>query len=339
MYNNTLIQNTLKVISRVIPFSFLRTGTPIMPFYHLVSDEKPLHIKHLYKFKNVKEFISDLDFFLKNFQPLSLHDILDYIKREKPLPGKSFFLSFDDGLREVYTVIAPILKGKGIPATFFLNSAFIDNKGLFYRYKESILIEEISLLKNKNNLTHLRKILQENNIIAKNITRGILNIGYKNKEMLDKLAKALGLDFNEYLKNKKPYLDSDQINDLIRQGFTIGAHSVDHPLYSKLNLAEQLWQTEESLNFITNKFNLGYSAFAFPFLDKDVNKDFFRQKKFQLDASFGSSGMKREKYANHFQRLDMEVPFFTAAHKIRTAYLKKRIQKLIGKDTIIRNDF
>src|SRR5687767_2369317 len=141
------VNNTFSVIpnriSSFMPLSALfkiSRKRLFCPFYHLVSNEDVPHIKHLYSFKNVHQFRKDLDVLLKNFIPIDLPD-LSKIVREGSMKKNGFFLSFDDGLSECYHVIAPILKEKGVPATFSINSAFVDNKNLFYRYQASIIIE------------------------------------------------------------------------------------------------------------------------------------------------------------------------------------------------------
>ncbi len=117
--------------SRSIPALIKKSGIKIIfPFYHSVSDEDVVHIKHLYPSKNIISFINDLDFLLKYFIPLSIDDFLS----KNYDPDQNYFvLSFDDGLRKMFDVVRPILNKKGIPAIFFLNSAFVDNKDLFYR--------------------------------------------------------------------------------------------------------------------------------------------------------------------------------------------------------------
>ena len=54
------------------------------------------------------------------------------------------FLSFDDGLREIANEIAPLCRQVGVPATFFVNSASLDNRFLCFRNKASLLIEKLS---------------------------------------------------------------------------------------------------------------------------------------------------------------------------------------------------
>jgi hypothetical protein len=115
-----------------------------LPVYHLVCNEAPAHIKHLYQTRNEKLFRQDLDYLLQHFQPLGLEDINAIVFEGKSLKKPGFFLTFDDGLREIYDVVAPVLKEKGVPAAFFLNSAFHNNKALFYRYQASVLIDKLA---------------------------------------------------------------------------------------------------------------------------------------------------------------------------------------------------
>jgi len=65
------------------------------------------------------------------------------LKNGQPLTRQSFFLSFDDGLREPLDIIAPILKQKGVPATFFVNTATLDNLEMLYRHKASLLVDHV----------------------------------------------------------------------------------------------------------------------------------------------------------------------------------------------------
>lgn len=140
----------------------------ILPFYHTVSDVDLPHIKHLYPVLNTKRFREDLDFLLRRFKPVSSEELIS-ISGKKSLNSPHFFLSFDDGLSQVYHVIAPILKEKGVPATFFLNTDFIDNKGMFYRLKTSLLIEKLEKQKPSNSLVkEINQVLSKSNIRFEN---------------------------------------------------------------------------------------------------------------------------------------------------------------------------
>ncbi|MCL2246335.1 MAG: polysaccharide deacetylase family protein, partial [Lentimicrobiaceae bacterium] len=160
----------------------------LLPFYHTVAELQLPHIQHLYRMKTVKEFLEDLDFLLKHFEPISA-EMLYHFHVNKMVPQKPVFhLTFDDGLKEIYEIVAPILLQKGIPATFFVNSGFVDNKALFYRYHASLAVEELI---QKGALTH-------------GLKTEILACSYKDKESLFQYFSQQQVD--AFLSNEKPYL-------------------------------------------------------------------------------------------------------------------------------------
>ncbi|MCK4664324.1 MAG: polysaccharide deacetylase family protein [Bacteroidales bacterium] len=320
--------------------SALTSKRLILPFYHTISNKKLIHIKHLYNIRSEKEFKKDLDFFLSNYKPIDLYELIDIVNGNKKIKKNMFFLSFDDGLSEVYEVIAPILKEKGVPTTIFLNSGFIDNKDLFFRYKASILIEKIQNLKSADKqLAEVEKILKNKHWFNKNICHSILKIGYEQKYILEKIATIVQVDFKEYLKQYKPYLSTEQIQKLIDDGFTIGSHSIVHPEYQYLELSEQIRQTKESIDFITNNFNINYKAFAFPFTDYGVKKEFFEviynEHNPIIDISFGTAGIKNDVFVRNLQRIPVEEYNSNSKNIIIKEYINY-ILKLIFYKTKIR---
>jgi len=324
-----------------IPFSILGKTTQtnlIIPYYHIVSNNEVLHVNHLYDYKSIKQFKDDIDFLLKEYIPISLLDLLNFLKNDRLSPGKAFLLTFDDGFSEMHDIVAPILLEKGIPATFFINSAFIDNKELSYDHKASILAEYIQHTAFLSSREEIKGLLVKNNAGLNDIKSGILSIKYHQKDLLDEIARLINIDFNDYLLKNKPYLTSAQTKKLIEDGFTIGAHSIDHPLYSSLSLEDQLYQTIESVKEIREKFCLDYGAFAFPHSDNNVSKSFFTElyNSGLVDVTFGTGGMINDSFPNNLQRFSLEKPLMPAERIIALQYARKLFKILTGKDKIIR---
>jgi peptidoglycan/xylan/chitin deacetylase (PgdA/CDA1 family) len=307
----------------------------ILPVYHLSSDEPAPHIRHIYPIRDTRLFEADLDFFLKYYQPVSLGEVGEMIAQDKPFSGPSFYLSFDDGLREIYDFVAPILKQKGVPATFFINSAFVDNQALFYRYKASLLVDHF-MSKNWSEATQKKvfSILDDTDIPG-----GLMKVTYQNQQVLDDVAAIAGYDFEHFLQMYRPYLTSEQIQSLIEDGFTIGGHSVDHPEYRFIPLAEQLSQTQQSVDALAKKFAMPLRNFAFPFTDFGVGREFFQQidRNDMVDLSFGCAGIKTDIFPWHLQRLPMEGDLRSAEAIVKTEYLYFLLKKGFGKNYIRRS--
>jgi len=339
MAKENIKKRMVSCIFSMIPFSVWSEFTGVRflaTMNHMVSDDDVIYVKHLYHYKNIKEFSSDIDFILRKFIPISLLDVLELLKGNKSLPEKSILFTFDDGFKEMYDIVAPILLEKGVPATFFINSGFTDNKQLAYENKASILIEYFKKETNPKPFTALNEILTE--IGVEDIKSIILYAENQSKRpVLDKIAEVASIDFNKFLLSTKPYLSSEQVKGLIDSGFTIGAHSIDHPIYSSLSLDDQLHQTRESLRFIREKFNLDYGAFAFPQHDHDVSSDFFNKLHEEgiMDVSFGSSGMIDDSAPLNYQRFGLGKSM-SAKRIIAFHYGKRLFANWGGRDKIIR---
>lgn len=342
MIRKTLVR-AIESTSGIIPINILADLTNNwlnLPFYHLINNQQPLHTKHLFKNKNVNEFIHDLDYFLKHFKPIALEDVLKYLRKNHRRPGNAIHLTFDDGYKEVYDIIAPILLRKGIPATFFLTSDFIDNKNLFFRNKISLLKESYSTKFEKDDKvnTQVLEFFKDHQINAVSVFNGLDAIKYPQRQLADELSKLLDVDFPNYLRKVHPYLSSLHVNYLKQKGFTIGAHSIDHPVFETLNLEEQLYQTEESVAIIKDKFSLDYGAFAFPFHDNGVSLEFFQElhKRRVIDISFGTGGIIRDAFKFNLQRYCMENTDKSAEKIVYMNHIHKILKQFCFKDTIIR---
>ena len=306
---------------------------PLIPYYHVVSNEKLPHLRHLYPYKNISQFLKDLDYLGRTFKPIELSDLLDFIKRGKNLKKRSLFITFDDGYSECYSIVAPILYKKGIPAAFFVCPKFIDNKEMYYKNKTSLIINDLINRKGKDieNLPFF-----ENRSLIESIDM-VLRIRYRNRHILDEIANIIGIDWNYYLKAKQPYLTSQQITEMINMGFSFGAHSLDHANFEDLTIEEQLFQAKSSIDFIKKRFNTNYSIFAFPFSDRNISLEFFIKTKDYIDISFGTSGVKIDMIRSNLERIDFETSNIPLKRLYAKKLIKNSIYLALGKRCIIRN--
>ena len=280
----------------------------IFPFYHGLWTFPLPHIEHVYQMLTPKQFEKDLDYLLKYFEPISLPEVLEMVKSKKPLEKNCFHLSFDDGLRSCYDLVRPILLKKGIPATFFVNSDFVDNRSMFYRYKSSLLIHAIQhKAPSPKALEKIAHIFDQKQLQEFQLTPLLLAVSFHQRDRLDQVAEALRLNFSVYLNRERPYMDTQQIQTLFKEGFTLGGHSESHPYFSDLEPNEQVLQCLNSVAYIEKKWGTDYRVFSFPFTDVGVPKSVFRRLYAQgIDATFGTAGLKQDEFPENLQRIPME---------------------------------
>ena len=243
----------------------------IFPYYHLVADEAPLHIKNLYRPINLKQFQADLDFLQKHFQAASVGQVKAFVENGKVADEPLFFLSFDDGMRECYDVIYPILKERNIEAAFYINPAFLDNKTLFYKHKISLIIE--ALKAGEGRAGQVAKLMNFDDDSRESLIFRVLEL--VDVELIDGIAKLLEINFHEYLESVKPYMTLRQTKEIQEAGFLIGSHSYDHTHFNNLSGEEMQGQLIKSFAFIDEYFKPATRSFAFPFYDMGVPKSFF----------------------------------------------------------------
>ena len=343
MKTNVDMKTTLLgAISTAVPYSLIeRIARPpiLIPYYHIISDDDVVHTKHLYRHKGIREFTEDMDFLLLNYTPLSLPQVIDIVRNRRPFPSKSFHLTFDDGFREMSDTVAPILLEKGIPATFFINTAFLDNQEMCYLNRASVLEEHLRIAKASGQ--RMQRIAEAIETMLASVcsrTHSVLNVNYRNRGILLEIEKVLNFDCNDYLREYKPYLTSEQVRGLLNKGFSIGAHSIDHPRYSSLPLEEQLCQTFVSTRNLRDQFGLPYGAFAFPHTDYGVSKEFFVSLYASklVDVSFGTLGIADDMFDMNIQRVSFEKPVWPAQRLLRYHFARRLLKIVTGKRVLMR---
>ncbi|BAP30322.1 regulatory protein [Chryseobacterium sp. StRB126] len=306
-----------------------------LPVYHCVSDENLPHIRNVIQYKNTKQFEADIDCFSKHFQWVNWDEFKNFTSGSFKSQKKIALLTFDDGFREFYDTVAPILERKGIYACNFINPAFIDNKEIMFRCKASLLIE--ALERQKSIHPEVYKILSlSNHTTVETLKEKILKITYQEKDILDLLAERLEIDFQSYLQEHRPYLSTEELKNLTHRGFGISSHSWDHPKFGALSLDQQMESINKTFAYLKENDFL-FDSFAFPFTDFGVKNEFFEElfKNKEIYCSFGAAGVKLDSVQKNFQRIPMEMG--EDAERIlkkEIAYFKLKI--LVNKNMIIR---
>lgn len=337
-----LVGTPAKMLASLLPLPTMMRWTGqflLLPLYHLVADTPPPHIRHLYPVRNRAQFRRDLEFLLSVASPITVVEFLEHVQEGAEFDRPVFLLSFDDGLRECHDVVTPILEEYGLEAICFLNSAFVGNNALFYRYTVSLLIEQLgsAAIPHEKAAMDFREIT---GLPPRNIPRQLMSLRYEDRRHLEQLAQRWNLDIPDWLAAQRPYLDQAQLQDMSSRGWTFGAHSMDHPMYSHVSLEEQIKQTRQSLKEIRHPGVNSRNLFAFPFTDYGVGRQFFNcmYEELEVAVSFGCAGINKDVFPRNFQRIPFEKSDWEAKDILRTEFLHYGLKGLIGRSTIRRDE-
>lgn len=328
-----IVKNALYKVSKK---GFLSTfkKQSIFPYYHLVRDNQIPHIENLYEFKNSKQFLNDINVLTANYKPISPNDLLENKKLEN-----NFLISFDDGLEEIYSVIYPILKKNNLTAIFFINPNFVDNNEGLYKHYISIIISHLK----KNNfeksvVDQISQILSIEYTTIEEFKQKFINIKFSEREKVNEILELLTIEIKTFLKEHKPYVTKEQIQEMINDGFYFGGHTMTHPPLNQLTHEEQKKEIINSIDWLKENFKIDYSFFAFPFSDKSISKKLLNEL-FEYDNTiriFGNSGLKKDIDKRIIQRFSLENPTKQVEKQIVTENLYKFFNKFIGKYNIKR---
>jgi len=339
--NRASIRKKAGTFSKSFPFDWLKqlSGQQfIFPFYHAVSNSEIQHIKNLYPVCTEDQFRSDLNFLLSKYQAATITDVLNFVNSGKKNSKPFFFLSFDDGFAECATVIAPILKEKGIEAAFFVNPAFIDNPDFSHRQKISMIIEKTATA-NKSEIEKIQQFTETENLPLEATAKALKKLTFKDEEKIDKIATVLDLNFKQLAGQIKPYLTLKQLKKLHSDGFTIGSHGFDHSEFQLLKTEEMKQQVEKSFTYLESNLNIRNRVFSFPFTDHKIPLSFFNylQNEANVVVSFGTAGLKNDAVPIHIQRIPAELGGFDSVRQIiKAEYFYYLAKALAGKNQILR---
>jgi peptidoglycan/xylan/chitin deacetylase (PgdA/CDA1 family) len=97
-----------------------RKRVSIICYHSVTSDadrvERDPYKQHI----PLTRFLSHLDYLQENHNVISLSQYVDARRNNRRLPNRSVVLTFDDGFEDFYTVAAPHLRQRQLPATVFI---------------------------------------------------------------------------------------------------------------------------------------------------------------------------------------------------------------------------
>lgn len=248
--------------------------------YHYVrfSDSEYPNFKNLH----VEDFEKQLDYFEENFGFVAKEDFLSSLKTGKTPNG--VVLTFDDGLRDHYDYVFPILKRRGLWGIFYITTGVFKRSKILDVHRTHLLLgrfdsktiynvlhglvdDTILAFGSNKDYQELTYKFQDNDDYTKIIKR-ILNyyiLPEKREVMLDQLMDHFFGDKESELFEEF-YLNIPQIKEMHDNGMLIGSHSDSHSVMANLSLEQQEKEIIDSFRFLNEKLG-GFSTrtFCYPY--------------------------------------------------------------------------
>lgn len=251
--------------SPIIPFVKRPTGAfPILTYHNFVSGKQDLYFQGF----PVDFFESQLNFLHRYYQILPLTELIGRLSHRDPIPSNALALTFDDGYRDNYTLAYPVLKKFGVPATIFLTTKYIDQVAIPWNAELSHAIKKTgqsSLVLTFNSHDEVFDIHSEQARLQAldrllEILRNIPDTE-KQRKLKDIYNQLKIKDFSELAGMMMTW---DQVREMKRNGICFGAHTVNHPILTRIPIEESKKEMEDSRRRIETELDDAVGLFAYP---------------------------------------------------------------------------
>jgi len=184
-----------------------------------------------------EEFEKQMRYLAKN------HNVISFADLGAKLPPKAVIVTFDDGYIDNYQHAFPILKKYGIPATIFITTGFVGSSKLPWWDTLAVIYRE-----------------SRDNKICR-ITRELKKIpDDKKNEYISRLVEKNGLN----PVRQRLFCNWREIKEMSRNGIEFGAHTVKHPILSRVTTEQASDEIRQSVKIIGQKLGKNPIVFAYP---------------------------------------------------------------------------
>lgn len=293
----------------------LWNGLIVLNYHRVGSASNSLFDHNLWSCTQ-EDFDQQVRFAKKNFDVISINDVEDVLTKPKQ---RAVLFTFDDGYLDNYELAFPVLNSHNVPATFFLTSGFLDNRIPAW-WDEIAWMVKTSL---KQSLPACEWFSKEIPLDKKAVDR-LNGVFYalpneKTADYLTYLAEATGSGRCSQSEGEFCWMTWDMAREMLAGGMEFGAHTVNHPILSRLNEEDQLFEIETSKRRIKEELNIDVETFSYPVGRRNTFNDATRRSLeksgirfcFSYYGNYNPPG-EFDKYDIHRYAVETEVslPYF-----------------------------
>jgi peptidoglycan/xylan/chitin deacetylase (PgdA/CDA1 family) len=236
------VLNLMRVTGTFTPFRLANRSKTLVLTYHRFSERESE-----YK-TSARAFADHLEYLTQHYSLLPLSHIVDSVATGKTLPLGAAAITIDDGYRDFYDIAYPLLLKYRVPATLFVATDFVDQKGWLWTDKMRYLMAHTPLTEFDFQLKGrtIRAALTDarsRRIVADKVTALLKTMPNEFKEeTLKRLAALVGVVLPAVPPAEYGAITWKQAREMDREGIEIGSHTATHPILP--HVSDEQLQTE-----------------------------------------------------------------------------------------------
>lgn len=257
-----------------------------MVMYHYVRDLENSRYPKI-RGLDYSLFRQQVQYLKENFSIITMEELIASYEEAYELPEKALLLTFDDGYRDHYLNVYPILKEYGIQGSFFIpgktfyESVLLDvNKIHFILASMSIrelvtrLMMQLDFYRGQDFTFETNEVLyakyavgnrfdSADTIFVKRILQTVLPEELRNVIASNLFEQAVGLEEAKFAKEL--YMNYDQIKCMKLDGMHIGLHGYDHYWLGNLDQKKMEQDVQQAKEVLCDFINPSAWTIAYPY--------------------------------------------------------------------------
>jgi peptidoglycan/xylan/chitin deacetylase (PgdA/CDA1 family) len=213
-----------------------------------------------------QDFERQMEYLAKWFNVVSLKEIVEWLDGRKELPPHAALITFDDGYLDNYTSAFPILRNHNFPALIFLTTGHIGTDAPFYWDMAAYCFAHTE----SDHLTfpdgHVESWSNQKQLerVSKNWIEAMKTLPQAEKQIyVENLPVLLGVSIPTGFFQKL-MMDWDQVREMQKGGIEFGAHTVHHPILTRVTLEQVRQEIVGSKSRIEEELGEQVLGFAYP---------------------------------------------------------------------------
>jgi peptidoglycan/xylan/chitin deacetylase (PgdA/CDA1 family) len=298
------------------PFGFARLLGPsyslrCVVFHNISAAETPF-TTGISVSTTPKKFEAALEFLTTYYTPVCMEDVLAGFDG-RALPSRAVLVTFDDAYASVVEIAAPLCRKFGVPAVFFVNAAFLDNK----RLAPDNLVCYVANMNGMGTINAAARSVRgsaspELGSLSDVFTGFFPSLSLAERDIfLKSLEQSGGVSKSGLARDAGLYLTTEQLRSLASFNFEIGNHTYTHVhcrALSKEDLRQEVDRNKEELEDLTGR---KVRAFSQPYgSSKDLTPElacYLRQTGHEAAFLSESATNSRKTDAFHLDRVNSRV--------------------------------
>lgn len=212
-------------------------------------------------------FIRQIDIIARKYSILPLREAVNIADRMEACPKPILALTFDDGYKDSNDTVFPILKRKGIPATFFIPADYIGRDEPLW---------DVEALYRICRCPNISSFKVADDVIGKHLFESRISFAIRVIDRMKGLnaeAVRATMCLLRQMSGRLKYEAScdlcmrweDVLNLSRCDGIEIGSHGASHSSLARLPFNEAILDISRSKDMIEEKTGKACESFAFPF--------------------------------------------------------------------------